>query len=418
MQRHQLLLLVVLAAFCRHTRVNAFVLGRRASKAETLAISALSTQPSCCEEEGTHLQWPDGLSPLLASSLKDKLQIEAPNAIQSEALQHAFQQKDLVVIGQTGSGKTMAFLLPMLQQLQEDESLHCLVLAPNDVLVEQHSYVAQKMDPVHAQRISFETPGTFLRQEQQSTRFGMVALDEVDAMLYGSDDEEALTQQGSDLLETLGKDNHPVQFIATTAYLSPAHETALLQRDFPNTAVVRESSQGEQGWMVPTLRQVYKYFSTNKALQLQRVLENAQKDAFLMEGSTIVFCGTVETAHEIFDAARQQEDTQRTTLLLHDGMESMDRTKVLEHLRTAGSETLITLVCTDLAARGLDVEDVRHVILYDVPADLSAFVHQAGRTARRGKQGLLTCLVKTQSNEIGRYTKLHTLKDASKLAFR
>ena len=123
-----------------------------------------------------------------------------------------------------------------------------------------------------------------------------------------------------------------------------------------------------------------------------------------------------ETAQDVFDAAHA--DSEGVPLLLHDQMDENDRNQVLKTLREAGGTKQLTLLCTDLAARGLDVENVRHVILYDVPADLSAFVHQAGRTARRGTQGLLTCLVKTQSNEMGRYTKLHTLKDAQKLNFQ
>lgn len=381
-----------------------------------------SPPSSSSENQDQRLQWPKELHPQLTIALKDQLQISSPNSIQADALQSAFQREDLVVIGQTGSGKTMAFLLPMLNLLQQQEGFaRCLVLAPNDLLVQQHIHVAQQLDPQGFHQIEFQTPETFLANSETSPDFyDMVAFDEVDAMLYGGDDDEELTSQGSRLLQKLqssiGTTPKQQQWILTTAYLSPAHERALLNQEFPTATVVRDTTQGEQGWMVPTLRQVYKYFSTNKALMLQRVLENGQKDSFLVEGSTIVFCGGVEMAQEVFDAVALTIDT-KTMLLLHDELDAVDRTQVLEQLRRLGGEATTTLVCTDLAARGLDIDNVRHVILYDVPADLSAFVHQAGRTARRGKQGLLTCLVKTQSSEMGRYTKLHTLKDATKLSF-
>ena len=67
-------------------------------------------------------------------------------------------------------------------------------------------------------------------------------------------------------------------------------------------------------------------------------------------------------------------------------------------------------------ARGLDFPTLRHVVLYDVPRDVASFVHCAGRTARRGQAGLVTCLVRN-ARDIGRYKNLHALQDAPKLHF-
>ena len=411
--------LFVVVALASLTTARGFLVDLSRPQSRTRA-RLYQTQPTASSDTTAEiLVWPKELSRSLKDALNDQLAIHAPNVIQAEAIESAFQGDDVVVIGQTGSGKTMAFLLPILQVLQQDEKARCLVLAPNDLLVQQHIHVAQKLDPHHSNRIIFQTPETFLAESEFSTSdvnyYDLVALDEVDAILYGGDDDSEMTSKGLQIVNRL-QDATPKQGILTTAYLSPAHEKSLLDRDFPNVTVVRDSTQGQQGWMVPTLRQVYKYFSTNKALMLQRVLENSQNDSFLKEGSTIAFCGSTETAQEVFDSI--PESLHSTKLLLHDGMTVMDRRHVLGQLQNVAPQTTITLVCTDLAARGLDIENVRHVILYDVPADLSAFVHQAGRTARRGKQGLLTCLVKTQSSEMGRYTKLHTLKDATKLSFR
>mmetsp|Transcript_29852 Transcript_29852/g.95505 ORF Transcript_29852/g.95505 Transcript_29852/m.95505 type:complete len:114 (-) Transcript_29852:87-428(-) len=74
------------------------------------------------------------------------------------------------------------------------------------------------------------------------------------------------------------------------------------------------------------------------------------------------------------------------------------------------------LVCTAAAARGLDFPRVRHVLLFDMPKDVAGFVHSAGRTARRGKEGLVTCLVESGA-EVGRFRQLHALLPARALEF-
>jgi superfamily II DNA/RNA helicase len=86
-------------------------------------------------------------------------------------------------------------------------------------------------------------------------------------------------------------------------------------------------------------------------------------------------------------------------------------------LRHDNADSTIVLVCTDVAARGLDIPNIRHVILHTVPTTVSAFIHQVGRTARKGQDGLLTCLVNTASGDAQKYTHLHALKAASELSF-
>jgi len=133
-----------------------------------------------------------------------------------------------------------------------------------------------------------------------------------------------------------------------------------------------------------------------------------------------MFCSTVDTTKDLFHSISAEEgercvvDDGSEIILLHADLDAASRLLVLDKLR---SKEKVTLVCTDLAARVLDVPAVRHVILYDVPTDVASFIHQAGRTARRGQSGLLTCLVLAQSSQMGRYTQLHALKGATKLTF-
>ena len=178
---------------------------------------------------------------------------------------------------------------------------------------------------------------------------------------------------------------------------------------------VRERVDGRTGVMVPTLRQCFKYFSGEKVDKLMDVLRGVEDDDWLRQGSTILFCTSVASAEDL--SRRIEIELGMHVTLLHDNLESSSRNAVLTGLRGSGGCAREFIVCTGIAARGLDVPNVRHVILFDVPTDVSGFIHQAGRTARRGQQGLITCLVKTGSADYARYSHLHALKDASRLHF-
>lgn len=421
----------------------------------------------------------------LKSALQDKLGVTAPNSIQMQALEAALNGNNVVTIAQTGSGKTLTFLLPMLQQQMNNSPCECVVIAPNELLLEQHAHVAQQLYPQN--RIQFWTLQDYLhaaksqksndmdnehKQSIPPCKTMMIALDEVDVMLYGHCNSPDLTEQGAQLLDKIQLTNSSssmpqnVQCIATTAYLSREHEQALLTRDFANSVTVRESQQersaashahahqqqptigsNRMGWLVPTLRQKFHYFSSqNKQEKLWKVLQDEFNDSFLNQGSTILFCQSVETNQQLFhllqdrynsntqvpanenkkknEKRNENDNSPPQVLYLHEEMDKSTLQTTIQTLRQQTSTKPIStmnrrtlLIATDMAARGLDVPNVRHVILYDVPTDISSFIHQAGRTARRGQSGLLTCLVKAQSNEMGRYQQLHALKDAAKLTF-
>ena len=145
----------------------------------------------------------------------------------------------------------------------------------------------------------------------------------------------------------------------------------------------------------------------------------------------MIFCRDVADAQTLarlvseLAVARQVQQTQqvRPVMLVHDYMGDTERTAAFSRFRshTASAQAPLppVLVCTySVAARGLDLPDVRHVILYDVPTDIAMFVHTAGRTARRGQEGLVTCLCRTGAGDFGRYKHLHALQDAPPLHFR
>ena len=394
-----------------------------------------------------------GFAALVGQKLARALEIEgvfAPNAMQAEVLPLATAGLDVVVVAQTGSGKTLAFLLPiLLRQAQRQRrrmprnrdrdgaggfcrqrAVTALVLAPTPELVAQHEAVASRLTSGH--KVMFSTPEKFLADwgagRISTAALDIVAIDEVDAVLCGSAHERNMPKDAIELLCALRSDSTP-QFILTTAHLSTNHQLALL-REFPGVSSVEPRGRGV---LVPTLRQKYLYFSgdeNEKLKLLMEVLQDAAADHWMSAGTTLVFCteaaDAVALGECISGETERERDAAKTrrVLVLHDGMPEDERASVLRSVRgnASTSSSSVTpsavLVCTDVGARGLDLPHARHVILYDVPTDVAAFVHRVGRTARRGQEGLVTCFCRAGSRDLGRYKHLHALQDAPALVFQ
>ena len=101
--------------------------------------------------------------------------------------------------------------------------------------------------------------------------------------------------------------------------------------------------------------------------------------------------------------------THNQVRALHEHMTDDERVAAVAALRADDAQLL---VCTDVATRGLDLPTLRHVVLYDMPTDVMSFVHSAGRTARQGREGIVSCLVRSHA-EAGRFRDLHALQAAA-----
>ena len=219
-------------------------------------------------------------------------------------------------------------------------------------------------------------------------RLRQVAIDEADAVLCGAD---GVQREGVEVLRQLKKVRsrffgHTVerQYLLTAATIGAEHDAAI--RDlFPS---VRRVSHA--GVLVPTLRQVYHYVRSDKDQELLQLLEKSEVTPFLHDGATLIFCGSVRRASRVHELLASCMPELRPELV-HGETRPAARELALRKFHE--DETRF-LVCSDVATRGLDFPGVRHVIMYDMPRDVTAFIHRAGRTARRGQPGLLTCLVK------------------------
>jgi hypothetical protein len=138
-----------------------------------------------------------------------------------------------------------------------------------------------------------------------------------------------------------------------------------------------------------------------------RVLERAANDPWLSDGATLVFCSDPHEAARLAVLLRGALPHLHAAAL-HEEQSVAERDDALAALRGA---TCRLLVCTGWATRGLDVAELRHVVLYDVPTHTPAYVHAAGRTGRAGRAGIVTCLVESHS-QMGQFRQLHALQQA------
>jgi ATP-dependent RNA helicase DeaD len=345
-----------------------------------------------------------GLSELLVETVA-KLGYEEPTPIQRQTIPLMLEGHDLFAQAATGTGKTAAFALPMLDRLARDRaarragSPRGLVLVPTRELAMQVSDAIRKYgsrlgvtvvplyggasmcDQIHALRrgadIIVATPGRALDHLRRSTlrldALEVLALDEADEMLdMGfADDLEAILGQ-----------TPPGRQTALFSATMPARIAAIAQRHLKNPRRVTIGQVKLAAGTLPQVRQAA-FISprAQKSGALGRVLELEQPK------SAIVFCRTrieVETVAETLNAGGRRAQA------LHGGMEQRQRDRVMQLFR-AGKADL--LVATDVAARGLDIDRLSHVINYDVPSAPEAYVHRIGRTGRIGRDGVAITLV-------------------------
>lgn len=262
----------------------------------------------------------------------------------------------------------------------------------------------QQLRSGHA-RLCVATPARLLLHVDQGQlclkNVRYVAIDEADAVLCAAD---GVHREGEEVLAALPK-NRRRQFVLTAATIGAPHAEKIAEL-FP-----RAQRVSHEGVLVPTLRQNFRYVRGDKDAELLRLLETSFADRWLGQGATIVFVGGPRTArhvHAVLSAAMPE----MAPAMLHGETTPEERQLTLRKFYT--DETLL-LVTSDVAARGLDFPSVRHVIMYDLPRDVAGYVHRAGRTARRGRGGLVTCLVSPAQDKLYRALRLGEAEPGSPL---
>ena len=330
---------------------------------------------------------------------------EEPTPIQREAIPALLSGRDVIAQAGTGTGKTAAFALPLLHRLLSGDrkgkelGARALILVPTRELAMQvaeaiHKYAKKTaltvvpcyggapMDQqIRALRrgadVVVATPGRALdhlrRGSMRLEALEVLVLDEADEMLdMGfADDLEAI-------LEATPESRQTALFAATLA----PRIASIAERHLEKPARIHVRAEKRAPGKLPRIRQVaYVVARAHKNAALGRVLE------FEAPASAIVFCRTRIEVDELTDTLKSHGYGAQA---LHGGMEQKQRDRVMALFR---SEKADVLVATDVAARGLDIEHVSHVINYDIPTSPEVYVHRIGRTGRIGREGVALTLV-------------------------
>ncbi len=336
-----------------------------------------------------------GLNRRVLQAIHD-MGFEEPSPIQAACIPVVLEGRDVIGQAQTGTGKTAAFGIPLVERVSTEPRVQAIVLTPTRELAIQVAGEIRKIAKykrvrsvpiyggqsiVHQIRalkqgvqIVIGTPGRVLDHIHRGTLslsdVRMVVLDEADEMLdmgFIDDIEAILRETPSDRQTMLFSATFPneVKRLALRYMRDPQHITV---------------NRGEV--TVPQIDQVcYKVLERNKLDSLCRIVDS--EDIQL----GIIFCRTKRGVDDLVEALLARGYLADG---LHGDLSQAQRDRVMRKFRKNEIELL---VATDVAARGLDVDDVTHVINYDVPQDPESYVHRIGRTGRAGKRGLAITLV-------------------------
>ncbi len=349
-----------------------------------------------------------GLRPELLGTLSE-LGYEEPTPIQAATIPVLVSGADLLGQAATGTGKTAAFALPILQVIDAAERGRgpgALILVPTRELALQvsqafHSYGralgtrlvaiyggAPARHQIDALRrgvdVVVATPGRALdlsnRGALRLDEVRTVVLDEADEML-----EMGFIEDIESILALTPQDRQTVLFSATM----PKRIDKLASRHLrePVRIAIRAAEPAPD--QVPRVRQAaYVVARQDKAAALGRILDAEDPVA------AIVFCrtrGGVDELADLLTARGYQAEA------LHGGLTQDQRDRVMGRLR---AETTELLIATDVAARGLDVEQLSHVVNYDLPTSAEAYVHRIGRVGRAGREGVALSLVEPRERRM------------------
>jgi len=352
-----------------------------------------------------------GLSPSLVSAVT-ALGYEEPTPIQREAIPALLDGRDVLGQAGTGTGKTAAFVLPMLQRLAKEGgrrgTTRGFILVPTRELAMQVAEATHKYAKGQNLNIVPVYGGAAMDQQIRSLRRGadvvvatpgraidhlkrgtlslagvqVLVLDEADEMLDMGFEEDL-----NAILEQTPEGKQTALFAATFAKRLQSIATKHLKDPARITIAAEKRAPGK----LPKIRQIaYIVARPQKMQALDRILE------FEDPQSAIVFC---RTRLEVDDVTETLQAHGYGAQAIHGGMVQRQRDRVMSLFRQQKADIL---VATDVAARGLDIEHVSHVVNFDVPLSPEVYVHRIGRTGRAGREGVAITIVDPRQSRLMR----------------
>ncbi len=339
---------------------------------------------------------------------------EEATPIQAKSIPHIIEGKDVIGQAQTGTGKTCAFGIPAIEMIEGgSEGIQVLVLCPTRELAIQTSEELKSVSkykkgikilpvyggqPIERQIASLKsrpqiiigTPGRVMDHMRRNTlKLGslkMIILDEADEMLNMGFREDI-----DIILEKVPLDRQTIFFSATMP-----REILDLTRLYQNNPIVIKAIHKEL--TVPRIEQYYLEVTESKRLEILSRIIDANNIKL-----SLVFCNT---KRKVDNLTSNLQSRGYSAEALHGDMRQVQRDKVMAQFRKGAIDILIA---TDVAARGIDVDDIEAVFNYDLPNDEEYYVHRIGRTGRAGRTGKSYTFVSGREiyklKDIQRYTK-------------
>jgi ATP-dependent RNA helicase DeaD len=327
-----------------------------------------------------------------------------PSEVQKRAIPVILEERDVIVKSQTGSGKTASFGIPICSEIEiEERAPQALVLAPTRELAVQIKeditnigryrrircaaiYGKQPMETQTRElkqrvHIIAGTPGRTLDHLERGnidiSKIKYLVIDEADEML-----SLGFIDQVREIIRRLPENRITLLFSATVP--EAVEELCIKYMNDP----VKIEVNPEKLTVEKIEQRLYEVTEDNKFEVLKRILYIENPD------SCILFCKTKETVEKL---ARTMKGLDYPCMELHGGMDQSERLSIMKSFKRGAFRFLVT---TDVAARGIDIENVSLVVNYDLPVEKERYVHRIGRTGRAGKRGIAVSFVTEREEKL------------------
>ncbi|MBR9677091.1 DEAD/DEAH box helicase [Candidatus Woesearchaeota archaeon] len=340
-----------------------------------------------------------GIESSILKALENK-GFDSPTHIQEKAIPHILKGEDVVGQSETGSGKTLAFGAGIIQNIRRGQGIGALILTPTRELAEQVSSALQSFSTLKPLKITavyggvginpqinslqkadvvVATPGRLLDHLERRTinlsKVQILVLDEADRMVdmgFIDDVKKIITQ--------CPRKRQTLLFSATLS-----QDIKNIEQRFMHNPIRISARQH-----VDPTKLTQSYYDTNQKMKFSLLIHLLKNDLY---SSILIFCNTRRQVDFLTKNLTQQ---QISAVPIHGGFTQAKRSDSMKKFQTNKSNIL---VCTDVAARGLDIPNVSHVYNYDLPQDSKEYIHRIGRTARAGKKGSVVNLVADRDHD-------------------
>jgi superfamily II DNA/RNA helicase len=342
-------------------------------------------------ETNSHNSWSSlGLSAEMLALITDA-GYTYPSDVQAKTIPFALEGKDVLISSQTGSGKTASFVIPIIEKFKNKNGTYVLALSPTREIAQQTGAIFERFAARFGMKVAVCIGGANISEEKEALaqsphiivatpgrlcdhlERGNVWLDFIQCLVFDEADrmlEMGFAKQIDTITEQIPKSRQTLMLSATFA---PAVEAlARKAMNNPEQVVIEKTAQ-----MTPKIDQFLYWVEEEKKLsKLVQILRQEK-------GTVFVFVNSKEKTFQLTRLLNHKGITDVT--YIHSDLKQEQREEAVADFKS-GKYRII--VATDVMGRGIDVDDVAHVINYDVPKEAADYVHRIGRTGRRGLTGL------------------------------